>query len=90
MHIFAPEPAALTLGWCRRYGKVESVRLRSVPVDLAKKMPRKAAVLSGAIAADRGTSHAYVVFSDVASATAALAHNMQEVRCAGSVEWHVK
>lgn len=70
----------LTRGWSCRYGKVDSVRLRSVPVDLAKKMPRKAAVLSGAIAADRGTSHAYVVFSDVAAATAALAHNMQEVR----------
>ena len=50
-------------------------------MDLAKKMPRKAAVLSGAIAADRGTSHAYVVFSDVAAASAALALNMTVVRC---------
>lgn len=60
------------------------MRLRSVPVDLAKKMPRKAAVLSGAIAADRGTSHAYVVFSDVAAASAALVLNMTVVRC----HWH--
>ena len=56
------------------------MRLRSVPVDLEKKMPRKAAVLSGAIAAARGTSHAYVVFASAASAAKALAHNMREVR----------
>ena len=42
-------------------------------------MPRKAAVLSGAIAATRGSSHAYVVFAEAAAASKALAHNMREV-----------
>ena len=51
-----------------------------MPVDLAKKMPRRAAVLSKAIAADRGTAHAYVVFQDAASVAAALALNMTQVR----------
>ena len=69
----------MAVALCPRYGKVESVRLRSVPVDLEKKMPRKAAVLSGAIAATRGSSHAYVVFANAASAAKALAHNMREV-----------
>jgi hypothetical protein len=55
-----------------------------VPVDLEKNLPRKAAVLSGAIAAARGSSHAYVVFSDAASAAKALAHNMREVRPSGT------
>jgi len=65
-----------------RYGAVESVRLRSVPVKLDVKMPRRAAILTGNVAADRGTAHAYVVFADAAAAAAALALNMTEVRCA--------
>ena len=64
----------------RRYGAVESIRLRSVPVKLDKKLPRRAAILSGHISSDRGTAHAYIVFKDAASVAAALAHNMQEVR----------
>lgn len=62
-----------------RHGKVESVRLRSVPVKLDAKMPRRAAVLSGNISDSRGTAHAYVVFQEQAAAQAALASNMQEV-----------
>ena len=73
-----PQCTAAQSSGCR-YGKIVSVRLRSVPVDLEKKMPRKAAVLSGAIAAARGSSHAYVVFADAGAASKALAHNMQEV-----------
>ena len=59
---------------------MESVRLRSVPVKLDAKMPRRAAILTGNVASERGTAHAYVVFADAASAKAALAHNMAEVR----------
>lgn len=59
---------------------MESVRLRSVPVKLDAKMPRRAAILTGNVASDRGTANAYVVFADAASAKAALAHNMAEVR----------
>ena len=62
------------------YGAVESVRLRSVPVKLDAKMPRRAAILTGNVASDRGTANAYVVFANAASAKAALAHNMAEVR----------
>ncbi|KAK9843654.1 hypothetical protein WJX81_001246 [Elliptochloris bilobata] len=62
-----------------RYGAVESVRLRSVPVKLDVKMPRRAAILSGNVASDRGTANAYVVFVDTAAAAAALAHNMAEL-----------
>lgn len=55
------------------------MRLRSVPVKLDAKLPRRAAILTGNVASDRGTAHAYVVFADVGSAAAALAHNMAEV-----------
>lgn len=63
------------------YGEVESVRLRSVPLDLEskKKLPRKAAVIKGVVSSDRGGTNAYVVFKDAAAAAAALAANMTEV-----------
>lgn len=64
-----------------RYGSVESVRLRSVPVQPeAVALPRRAAVLGGRVDADRATAHAYVVFAQPEHAQAALAHNMQVVR----------
>ena len=63
-----------------RYGKVESVRLRSLPVQLDKMLPRRAAVLSKRVATDRGSAHAYIVFEDQSSVTPALQHNMQEAR----------
>jgi hypothetical protein len=63
-----------------RYGGVESVRLRSVPVQPeAVALPRRAAVLGGRVDADRATAHAYVVFAQPEHAQAALAHNMQVV-----------
>lgn len=40
-------------------------------------MPRRAAVISGAIDDERGSAHAYVVFKDEAAAEAALSLNMQ-------------
>lgn len=65
-------------GLCR-YGEVDSVRMRSIPVKLDAAMPRRAAVLTGKIDSQRTTAHAYVVFSQPHEAIAALAHNMQLV-----------
>ncbi|DBA87406.1 TPA: hypothetical protein ACH3X1_004451 [Trebouxia sp. C0004] len=62
-----------------RYGSIESVRRRSVPVKLDAKMSRKAAVITGNVSDKRGTSHAYVVFQDQTAAIAALASNMHMV-----------
>ena len=59
-----------------RYGIIESMRRRSVPVKLDAKMSRKAAIITGNVSDKRGTSHAYVVFQDEA---AALASNMHVV-----------
>jgi RNA recognition motif. (a.k.a. RRM, RBD, or RNP domain) len=63
------------------FGAIESVRLRSVPLDLEarKRMPRRAAVIKGVVAADRGGAKAYIVFADAAAATSALCANMTEV-----------
>jgi hypothetical protein len=58
---------------------VESVRLRSVAVEKDVKMPRKAAILSGHIATERGSAHAYLVFKVAESVQPALRENMQEV-----------
>lgn len=62
-----------------RYGSIESIRRRSVPVALDAKMSRKAAIITGNVSDKRGTSHAYVVFQDEAAALAALASNMHMV-----------
>ena len=61
-----------------RYGTVESVRLRSLPLKDDGKLPRRAAVAAGALD-EAGSANAYVVFSSGASAVHALAHNMREV-----------
>ena len=53
--------------------------MRSVPIKLGKKMPRRAAILGKQVSEDRGTSHAYLVYKQAASVNAALAHNMKEV-----------
>jgi len=63
-----------------RYGTVESVRLRSIPVKLDVAMPRRAAVLTGKVDTARATAHAYIVFSTPEAAEAALVQNMQVVR----------
>lgn len=61
-----------------KYGKVESIRLRSVPLVKDTAIPRKAAVASGAVDLSRGSFHAYVVFQEESAARAALSHNMEE------------
>ena len=62
-----------------RYGRIESIRKRSVPVKLDAKMSRKAAIITGNISESRGTIHAYVVFHEEPAALAALASNMHLV-----------
>lgn len=69
-----------------RYGSIESIRRRSVPVKLDAKMSRKAAVITGNVSDKRGTSHAYVVFQDETAAVAALASNMHMVSLETLVE----
>lgn len=65
---------------CCRYGQIESLRLRSVPVKLdGKQMPRRAAVLTGSVSTKRGTANAYIVFAEAESVGKALASNMQLV-----------
>ena len=59
---------------------MESVRLRSVPLKLDKKLPRRAAILSKHVSSEMGPAKAYVVFKDSSSVPSALALNMQEVQ----------
>lgn len=64
----------------KKFGTIESVRLRSIPItEAGVKLPRRSAILSGQVAEDKGTSHAYVVFKDAGSAMAAQQMNMTEV-----------
>ena len=72
-----------------RYGPVESVRLRSIPLDIDSKAPRQHAVKAGKISADRGSANAYVVFKSAESVPAALAANMSEVRHQSVTRTHV-
>ena len=62
------------------FGAVESVRLRSVPVDAEGKMPRGGKVITGKLVPDRNSTNAYVVFKSAdAVPKATLAMNMKEV-----------
>ncbi|XRB16906.1 nucleolar protein 12 [Pseudoscourfieldia marina] len=62
------------------YGRVESVRLRSIPLSADTKAPRKAvAITRTGLDPSRNSMNAYVCFTDVDSARAALAHNMSEL-----------
>ncbi|KAJ7943844.1 RNA-binding protein 34 [Quillaja saponaria] len=61
-----------------KFGEVESVRIRSVPL-LDTKKPRKGAILSKKINDSADSVHAYVVFTTEQAAQASLAHNMAVV-----------
>lgn len=61
-----------------KFGEVESVRIRSVPI-LDTKIPRKGAILKKKINDAIDCVNAYVVFKTEESALASLAHNMTEV-----------
>nr|KYP38835.1 RNA-binding protein 34 [Cajanus cajan] len=59
----------------KKFGEVESVRIRSVPIQDTKK-PRKGAILAKKINDAADSVHAYVVFKTEQSAQASLSHNM--------------
>ncbi|XP_010933453.1 nucleolar protein 12 [Elaeis guineensis] len=61
-----------------RFGEIESVRIRSVPI-VDSKAPRKAAIFKGKINDAGDSVHAYIVFKDEPSANAAVSHNMAEI-----------
>lgn len=63
----------------RRYGHVESVRLRSLPLQADAGMPRRAAISSGKVDEAGASANAYIVFQNRLAARGALAHNMQQV-----------
>ncbi|KAI4314497.1 hypothetical protein L6164_027400 [Bauhinia variegata] len=63
----------------KKFGEVESVRIRSVPI-LDTKRPRKGAILSKKINDSAADSvHAYIVFKSEESVEASLSHNMAVV-----------
>lgn len=66
-------------------GEVESVRLRSLPLDVSSKGNRKAKAMQGMIDKQRATGNAYVVFKDVASVEKALEANMEKLG-----EFHIR
>ncbi|TKY70031.1 RNA-binding protein 34 [Spatholobus suberectus] len=59
----------------KKFGEVESVRIRSVPIQDTKK-PRKGAILAKKINDAADSVHAYIVFKTDQSAQASLSHNM--------------
>lgn len=61
-----------------KFGDVESVRIRSVPI-VDSKTPRKGAIMKGKINEAVDSVHAYIVFKDEKSAQASLSHNMAVV-----------
>ena len=64
---------------------MESVRLRSQALAEDSKLPTRVAVRAGHLDAAKGSAHAYLVFTTIEGAEAALKHNMQEV-CGLSLE----
>lgn len=60
------------------FGEVESVRIRSVPLQDTKK-PRKGAILAKKISETAESVNAYIVFKTEESAQASLSHNMTVV-----------
>ncbi|GKV52908.1 hypothetical protein SLEP1_g59461 [Rubroshorea leprosula] len=61
-----------------KFGEVESVRIRSVPLSDTKK-PRKGAIIQKKINEKADSVNAYIVFKTEQSAEASLAHNMTVV-----------
>ena len=59
-----------------RYGKIDSIRFRSMPVKEDVKVPKRVAAASGAIDSEKGSFHAYIVFKDAASVSKSLVENM--------------
>lgn len=60
-----------------RYGAIESIRFRSVPLKEDSKVPRRVAAASGTVDENKGSFHAYIVFKDRESVPRALQENMR-------------
>ncbi|ONK71733.1 uncharacterized protein A4U43_C04F11800 [Asparagus officinalis] len=58
-----------------KFGEIESVRIRSVPL-VDSKTPRKGAIIKGKLNEAVGRVNAYIVFNNEQSAQAALSNNM--------------
>ncbi|KAF3449399.1 hypothetical protein FNV43_RR10127 [Rhamnella rubrinervis] len=58
-----------------KFGEVESVRIRSVPISETKK-PRRGAVITKQFNETADSVHAYIVFKTEESAQASLSHNL--------------
>ena len=59
-----------------RFGTVENVRLRNLPIDVDSKMPKTLQIKAGKVQGDRSSASAFVRFATVDEALAALARNM--------------
>lgn len=59
-----------------RYGTIESIRLRSLPIDNDSRMPRTLQIKAGKVNTDGGSANAYICFKFREEATAACAENM--------------
>ncbi|GAX75941.1 hypothetical protein CEUSTIGMA_g3384.t1 [Chlamydomonas eustigma] len=69
----------IALGPTLRYGKVQSVRLRSLSLDMSAKGNRRAKVMQGKVDPERSTGNAYVVMSSIEAVEKALSANMMQV-----------
>jgi len=59
-----------------RYGKIDSIRFRSMSVKEDVKVPKRAAAASGALDTEKGSFHAYIVFKDAVAVSKSLVENM--------------
>jgi nucleolar protein 12 len=60
-----------------KYGKIESLRFRSMILKKDSKIPKRVAAASGTVDSERGSFHAYIVFEDGSSVPKALQENMK-------------
>lgn len=60
-----------------RYGAIESIRFRSMPLKEDSRVPRRVAAASGTIDGSKGSFHAYIVFENKESVSQALQENMK-------------
>ncbi|KAK1307179.1 hypothetical protein QJS10_CPA10g01184 [Acorus calamus] len=62
------------------FGEVESVRFRSVPINVNEsKVPRKGAIIRGELNDIVNSVHAYIVYKEERAAQASLSHNMATI-----------
>lgn len=60
-----------------KYGKIESLRFRSMMLKKDSKIPKRVAAASGSVDSERGSFHAYIIFEDGSSVPKALQENMK-------------